>query len=150
MMQVCPRRAVLLGAGLTTLLAACGGDPPKDAGGPTTGAPPTTDPTAAPVPTGAEPPDGALVAVEEVAVGSGVVVDDILVVQPAKGTFRAYDAECPHQGIMVDPPDSSGIITCPGHLSRFRAADGSRVNGPAPRGLKKINIKVLNGYVVAA
>jgi|GEM_PF-2659929 len=145
---VCPvaRRALLLGAGaagLTALLAACGGDG-KPTGATPTGPAPTTEE----VPAGPDLPDGALVAVEEVPVNGGVVVDDILVVQPKKGAFRAYDAVCPHQRILVNPPDSSGVIMCPGHLSHFRASDGSRLDGPAPRGLAKIDVKVSGEYVV--
>jgi nitrite reductase/ring-hydroxylating ferredoxin subunit len=157
--QVCPlaRRALLVGAGaagLTALLAACGGDDPATpaAGGKPTGAAPEptgeVGPTDEVVPPGPEMPQGALISVDEVPVNGGVLVDDVLVVQPRKGTFRAYDAACPHQRTIVEEPDSEGVITCPGHQSRFRASDGSRISGPAPRGLTKIEVRVTEGYVV--
>lgn len=147
--EICPvarRRAVLLGAGaagLTALLAACGAE--QQPGTPA----PAGSPTQAPAepPPGPDLPEGALVSAEEVPVGSGIVVDDILVIQPQKGTFRAYDAVCPHQRILVSPPDSEGVITCTGHLSHFRDSDGSWIDGPAPRGLTKIEVTVADGYV---
>jgi nitrite reductase/ring-hydroxylating ferredoxin subunit len=151
--QACPlaRRSLLLGAGaagLTALLSACGGDDPAPAtaGGSPTGA--ATEPSEEAVPPGPELPQGALISTDEVPVNGGVLVDDVLVVQPRKGTFRAYDASCPHQQTIVEEPDSEGVITCPGHLSRFRASDGSRISGPANRGLRKIDVKVDQGYVV--
>lgn len=156
----CPRRALLAGvgaAGLGALLSACGGDAAGQGAGSgsaaTTAAPPPVGdgPTSAvtePTPEPAEP-DGALVRVDEVPVRGGVLAfGDVLVVQPTAGTFRAYDAVCPHQGVVVDPPDASGVITCSGHLSRFRASDGSRIDGQAPRGLRRIEVRLVDGYVV--
>lgn len=149
--EMCPaagRRAVLLGAGaagLGALLAACGAERQPATAADPAGSP--THPPAAPPP-GPDLPDGALVGAEEVPIGSGIVVDDVLVVQPQKGAFRAYDAVCPHQRILVGPPDAEGVITCTGHLSHFQASDGSRIDGPAPRGLTKIDVAVVDGYVV--
>lgn len=155
---MCPvaRRAVLLGAGgagLTALLAACGPAGPPDPAGqaaPATAEAPANPPAATAVepPAGPDIPQGALVEVGEVPVGGGILVDDILVVQPRKGAFLAYDAVCPHQNVLVSEPDSDGIITCTGHLSHFRMRDGSRVDGPAPRGLRKIDVRVTDGHVV--
>jgi nitrite reductase/ring-hydroxylating ferredoxin subunit len=159
---VCPiaRRAVLLGAGaagLTALLAACGDTPaaptaqgtptaPAGTGQGTATANPGELPTADP---NAQEPDGALIMLTDVPVGGGAITTgDILVVQPKKGTVKAFDAHCPHQGIVVGEPDSTGVLTCPAHLSHFRAADGSRIDGPAPTGLSAVQVKIVNGYVV--
>jgi nitrite reductase/ring-hydroxylating ferredoxin subunit len=142
-------------AGLLALLAACGAEEPDSgpaAGGSPTPAEPTEEPTGTEPTDGAtgdDPPENALVAVDEVAVGGGMITSgDILVVQPTRGVFRAYDAHCPHQATIVEPPDSAGVITCYGHFSRFRAADGSRIDGPAERGLRQIQVRVTDGYVI--
>lgn len=159
------RRTLLLGAGAIgiTVLAGCGGDDPAPAaggkpGGPSAAAAPTTaggnpfDNTGTAGGGEAQVPQNALVSASEVPVGGGLIVKDtVLVVQPAKGSFKAYDAVCPHQGAIVDPPfDGNPIIMCPRHNSKFKTADGTRVEGPAPTGLKSIKVAVKSGYVVRA
>ena len=163
------RRALLLGvgaAGLAALpvLAACGGDgkgtaaqstatpltPP--AARPSEAEPTTDDDPFAGIPSDNGPPGGALVATKDVPVGGGVLVQDSkIVVQPKSGSFRAYSATCPHQGVIVPPPSpGASIMECPGHNSQFKVADGSLVRGPATRGLTAIPVKVQKGYVVQA
>jgi nitrite reductase/ring-hydroxylating ferredoxin subunit len=155
----CPlaRRSLLAGAGATgllALLAACGDDTPEPApeaagSSPTPEEEPTEEPTPDQEDTEGFPPEGALVAVDEVPVGGGVIASgDILVVQPRSGVFRAYDAHCPHQATIIDPPDSAGVITCTGHFSHFRASDGARIDGPATRGLRTVDVRVTAGYVI--
>lgn len=156
--RVCPlaRRRLLLGAGaagLGALLAACGADPttgPRTPAGPGGSAPSSAAPDPGELPTGGPGlPEGALVETKDVPVGGGIVTDqDVLVVQPRTGVFHAYEAQCPHENVLVNPPDQAGVITCPGHLSYFRAADGSRIDGPAPRGLTTLDVHVVDGYVV--
>ncbi len=156
------RRALLLGAGAlgVTVLAGCGDDeqPPAAAGS----QPPSTAPTTAGNPfdntapaagaSDAAPPAGALVAVKDVPVGGGVIAKEtILVVQAKAGTFKAYQASCPHQGVLVEPPSAGATtIMCPGHNSQFKIADGSLARGPATRGLSGVPVKVQAGYVVEA
>ncbi|WP_432987454.1 Rieske 2Fe-2S domain-containing protein [Dactylosporangium sp. CA-233914] len=160
------RRTLLLGASAMgiAVLAGCGGD--SDATPGAGGSPGVSSAPAAPATTGGNPfddsgsgggaapqvPANALVAAGEVPVGGGVIVKDtVLVLQPAKGSFKAYDAVCPHEGAIVDPPfDGNPIIMCPRHNSKFKVADGSRVDGPAPRGLKSVKVGVKSGYVVRA
>jgi nitrite reductase/ring-hydroxylating ferredoxin subunit len=159
------RRTLLLGAGAMgiAMLTGCGGDDPApSAGGGANG----SSAPAAPATTGGNPfdnngptaggeaqaPANALIPVGEVPVGGGLIVQDtILVLQPAKGSFKAYDAVCPHQGAILDPPfDGNPIIMCPRHNSKFKVADGSKVEGPTPTGLKGIKVAVKSGYVVRA
>jgi nitrite reductase/ring-hydroxylating ferredoxin subunit len=157
------RRALLLGAGAlgVTVLAGCGDDeqpqaatgsqgPPSAA--PTTGGNPFDNTAPAAGASDAAPPPGALVAVKDVPVGGGVIAKDtILVVQAKQGTFKAYQASCPHMGVMVDPPSAGATtIMCPGHNSQFKIADGSLARGPATRGLSGVPVKVQSGYVVEA
>ena len=144
------RRAVLAGlggAGLTALLTACGGG---DAGAGAPSRAPTTParPPASPTPTG---PPGALVKLADVPVGGGVIArGPVLVLRSAGEQVTAYDAICPHASITIAPPDANGVITCPGHGGHFRASDGSRLDGPAPRGLRTVAVAVRDGYVVRA
>jgi len=108
----------------------------------------TNDPTLEPWPTAGA---GGLVRTSDVPVGGGVLVNDLIVVQPQRGTFKAYDARCPHQGIIVDPPPTGDTtMSCPAHSSRFRVSDGSRISGPTPSGLRQVPVRVQNGYVVPA
>jgi nitrite reductase/ring-hydroxylating ferredoxin subunit len=97
------------------------------------------------------PPPGAgpLAATADVPVGGGVVVNGVLIVQPKSGTFKAYNAACPHQGVQVGAP-KKGVITCPGHNSQFKADDGSRISGPASRGLTEIAVAVQGADIVRA
>ncbi|MCQ9368539.1 Rieske (2Fe-2S) protein [Brevibacterium sp. 50QC2O2] len=70
----------------------------------------------------------------EVPVGSGVVKNSWVVVQPTKGDFKAYSAICPHQGCLVRQVTKDDI-TCPCHTSVFSTEDGSKIAGPANKGL---------------
>ena len=73
----------------------------------------------------------------------------IVIVQPTAGTFKAYDARCTHMGTTVGAPEN-GVMTCPNHGSRFNAADGSVVNGPAGSPLKSISIAVNGDSITLA
>ncbi len=75
-------------------------------------------------------PGEKLVAAADVPVGGGVVLSDlnIVVTQPRRGEFLAFDSRCTHQnGILSTPQD--GIMTCPLHGSQF-AVDGENLVGP--------------------
>ncbi|MEV0132456.1 Rieske (2Fe-2S) protein [Dactylosporangium sp. NPDC050688] len=137
------RRALLAGAGaagVAGLLAACGDDAaPSEAA-----AAPATSPTPA------DPaPAASLASTADIPVGGGTVVGDVLLVQPVAGTFKAYDAACPHKGVKVSAP-KDGVATCPAHNSTFAIADGARMSGPATSGLKEISIKVEAGRITQA
>ena len=74
------------------------------------------------------------VPVGDVPVEGGVVRDGVVITQPTKGDFHAFDARCPHQGCTVDEVTAEAI-SCPCHGSRFAPGDGSVVQGPATTGL---------------
>lgn len=82
----------------------------------------------------------------EIPVGGGKVFPDsqTVVTQPTAGTFKAFDAICPHQGCTVDSVEGGQII-CPCHQSHFDATTGDRVSGPAPTGLTAKTITVSGG-----
>lgn len=71
--------------------------------------------------------------------------------------FAAVCARCPHEGCDVDfvadpkqlpqdvkdeigHPVANAVYICPCHNSTFKAEDGERIAGPAPRGLYRFNI----------
>ena len=68
----------------------------------------------------------------------------LVITQPKAGTFKAFSAICTHQGCTVSTVEN-GTINCPCHGSQFAIADGSVVNGPAPKPLPAKNIKVSGG-----
>ena len=65
------------------------------------------------------------------------------------GDFVAYSAVCTHQGCTV--AYQGGNLACPCHGSVFDSAKGAEVvEGPAPRPLPEIPVKVEGGEVVKA
>lgn len=98
---------------------------------------------------GADGPGGGdSVATTAVPVGGGVILGDrrVVVTQPTTGQFKAFTAICTHQGCTVAQV-RDGTINCPCHGSRFSAADGSVVNGPAAQPLRPVDITVSAGRI---
>ncbi|GAB3149069.1 Rieske (2Fe-2S) protein [Amycolatopsis sp. NPDC004378] len=90
-------------------------------------------------------------AAADVPVGGGKVFADkqVVVTQPAAGTFEAFSAVCTHQGCTVDTV-AGGTINCPCHGSKFKIADGSVANGPATQALAKKSVTVTGGKITLA
>lgn len=128
------RRSLLLGgvavAAGVPLLAAC-----SSAGAPAVSA--------------ADAERGVLAKTADVEVGGGVVNAEarIVVTQPTQGEFKAFTAICTHAGCTVGSVQDGEII-CPCHGSRFSAADGSVINGPAQAPLSPKTVRVDGGDVV--
>lgn len=66
--------------------------------------------------------------------------DPALVVQPQRGTFRAFDAVCPHAGCTVEYSSHDRVFVCPCHGSQFNGSTGAVEVGPAQSGLARITI----------
>jgi len=64
-------------------------------------------------------------------------------VLPAKNN-EVLSAICPHEGCEVAWNQAANRFSCPCHESYF-AADGSRLSGPAPRGLDPLPTRVEGG-----
>lgn len=138
---LCGLAAVGVGA---PLLAACGG------GGSSSG---DGAPDAPAAPGGGTEQEargsGGLASVDDVPVGGALILDDIVIAQPTEGEFRGYDPTCSHQGCAVSRVEDDEIV-CTCHGSRFSAADGEVVEGPAPEGLEEIPVTVEGDQVVRA
>ncbi|WP_409237097.1 Rieske (2Fe-2S) protein [Streptomyces sp. PA5.6] len=144
------RRAVLA-AGAVALAAGCteysdeGAEPePPDSPAPDGSTPASRTP-----PAGDEPPAGPeLAKTSEVPVGGGKVVKDkkVVVTQPESGTFKAFSAVCTHSGCLVAEV-ADGTINCPCHGSKYRVADASVADGPAPRPLSEEKITVTGNSI---
>jgi Rieske Fe-S protein len=128
-------------AGASGFLVACGsGSSPSSA----SSDPPSKSSTASADQSG-------LVATSKVPVGEGVILTGpkIVVTQPTAGNFKAFTAVCTHMGCTVGSV-ANGTITCPCHGSQYSIKDGSVKNGPAPRPLAEIAIKVQGDEIVKA
>ncbi|MEU6446203.1 MULTISPECIES: Rieske (2Fe-2S) protein [unclassified Streptomyces] len=128
-------------AGLTAVLAACGGsdeDASSDSGSASSGSPSAEAGGGEDAGAGA-----ALAATADIPEGGGMVFADqkVVVTQPSKGEFKAFSATCTHQGCAVKSV-SDGVINCPCHNSNFSITDGSVQSGPAPKPLPAVQITV--------
>jgi Rieske Fe-S protein len=127
---VVSRKTAIISGGvvLSAALSACttyGKAPsPAPAGGS-----PSEDSTA-PNPPGA----AALATTADVPVGSGLIVDDVVLTQPSAGVFKAFSSVCTHAGCTVSKI-ADGTIDCPCHGSKFNL-DGTVAKGPASRPLE--------------
>jgi Rieske Fe-S protein len=143
------RQKVLIGAGLglvTAVVAACSTYGKKQEA-----ASETSATTAAPAPSAtgggtAAPAGNAIAKTADVPVGSGVIVDKVVVTQPTAGVFKGFSATCTHAGCTVNKI-ADGTIDCPCHGSKFNL-DGTVAKGPAQKPLAAENISVQGDSIV--
>jgi Rieske Fe-S protein len=139
------------------VLAACGGG---SGGSSTTATDPGTSATQDPTsPSGggqsSTPTIDALVGTAQVPVGGGVILSDqnVVVTQPAQGSFEGFSATCTHQGCILATV-ASGTINCGCHGSQYDIATGANVVGPlgSPPGsvapLPKVPVQVKGKDVI--
>ena len=162
----CGRRTVLRAAGLVALsggavaLAACSADSATTApsAGATSAEPSAAESSAAASPSesaaspsagaSSQAPAGTTVAISEVTVGGGLVVDEKYVVtQPKDGEFKAFSAICTHQGCPVGSVED-GVIVCPCHNSHFDITSGDPVSGPAQEPLPAVEFVTSGDSIV--
>jgi Rieske Fe-S protein len=142
------RRTLIFIGGIGTSLALAGCSPAAPSGsGAGAGA---EDPGAA----GSEGAAGTPVEVAKVAdvpVGGSISATlsgaPILLSQPTAGDILAFTAICTHQGCVVEPAKTE--FDCPCHGSRYDAATGEVLGGPAPRALERIPVTVTGDAIMA-
>jgi nitrite reductase/ring-hydroxylating ferredoxin subunit len=97
-----------------------------------------------------------LFALSDVAGRLGVVerIDDRaagpLAVYHVGGEIRVAQDSCPHAGALLSHGEvdvDAGVVTCPGHGSRFGVNTGDRVRGPADDGLETFRVVIEDGQV---
>lgn len=123
------------GAGLV-VLAACGS---------------STDPTA-----GAGTSTGSggtkLIEIADIEVGQSAAAtldgQPVLVTRTGESTAVAFSAICTHMGCKVEPAGAE--LHCPCHGSKYTAATGAVIAGPAPKPLPAVKVTVAGGSVVTA
>jgi len=144
------RRSVLAGVGV---VAAGALGYAVGIGGQLSGSDGQSAAAADPKPAGPDNPaqPAALVAVADVPAGGGTVLKDakVVVTKDESGQVKAFSAICTHQGCTVASV-SGGTINCPCHGSRFDAATGRPVAGPAKSPLPTVAVAVRDGSVVRA
>ncbi|MDN3271838.1 Rieske (2Fe-2S) protein [Streptomyces sp. MA15] len=134
-------------AGLAVALTACGGsddDAPASAESGGTADDAANGGGAAEGSGGGDAAGGTpLASTADIPEGGGTVFADqqVVVVQPSAGEFKAFSATCTHQGCAVKSV-SDGLINCPCHNSNFSIADGSVSSGPATEPLPAVRITV--------
>ncbi len=64
-----------------------------------------------------------------------------------EGALKAYSSVCPHLGCAVGFDDKADRFACPCHTSAF-GKDGSKITGPAKRGLDPLPVEEKDGRVL--
>lgn len=69
--------------------------------------------------------------------------DVIIAVANVDGTFRAFDAECPHAGGPLDEGElEGGTLVCPWHGGEFDVKTGNVLAPPPMEGLTMFEVRV--------
>ena len=125
------RGAAVLGAGLPLLAACTGADPGSGGSGSSSSGGSAGSGSSGSGGSGSGGSGGTTIAKTDVPVGGGKILtqDQVVVVQPTKGEFKAYSAICTHQGCTVGEI-SGGQIICPCHGSHFSIKTGANTAGP--------------------
>ena len=142
------RRTVIVGASLgavTAVLAACTTYGKKPVAESTTTAPPQASGPSGSSATPSGPKQLAKTA--DIPVGSGVIVEDIVITQPTAGTFTGLSSVCTHAGCTVAEV-VDGAIVCTCHGSKYNL-DGTVANGPATKPLEAKPVAVQGDSIVA-
>ncbi|MFI9200931.1 Rieske (2Fe-2S) protein [Streptomyces sp. NPDC053048] len=72
----------------------------------------------------------------------------LVVAQPVKGQYKAFSAVCTHAGCVADKI-VEGEVNCPCHGSKFDAATGKVLQGPATVPLPAVPVKADGGKLIA-
>ncbi len=75
--------------------------------------------------------------------------EPVFVVKTPGAKVLVLSAACPHVGCTLAFNKESDKFVCPCHKSTF-ALDGSRLAGPAPRGMVSAASEIVNGEVIVS
>ena len=83
-------------------------------------------------------------------VGSAALVqaggNNILVLQAAQGSFKAFTAVCTHEQNIITGFQNNSTFVCPAHGSQFNTSGGV-VQGPATRALREFATQFTNNVL---
>ena len=96
------------------------------------------------------PPGTDLADIADVPVAGGLILSkqNVVITQPAKGEFEAFEATCTHARCIVTSVDTT--INCKCHGSKFSTTDGAVSRGPATQALPPVKITVKAGTITTA
>lgn len=75
--------------------------------------------------------------------------DPAMLLRLKDGTYAAYMQRCTHLSCPVNYAPERGRLECPCHNGMFDAATGQVLEGPPPRPLPRIKLRVANGEIYA-
>jgi nitrite reductase/ring-hydroxylating ferredoxin subunit len=136
-----PRQKALIGAAIglaATVLAACRTYGNNDDAGRTA--------TESAAPSTGQAGGKAIAKTADVPVGSGIIVDKVVLTQPTAGDFKGFSSTCTHAGCELNKI-ADGTIDCPCHGSKFNL-DGSVAHGPATKPLQTETVTVQGDSII--
>jgi Rieske Fe-S protein len=72
----------------------------------------------------------------------------LIIARPTSNTVAAFSAICTHQNCTVAP--AGNRLDCPCHGSVYNATTGAVINGPAPRPLSSVPVRLSGDDVLPA
>lgn len=75
--------------------------------------------------------------------------DTALLIRLADGTFVAYTQKCTHLSCPVHFSAERSRLECPCHNGAFDAQTGAVLEGPPPRPLPRITLRMAEGKIFA-
>jgi cytochrome b6-f complex iron-sulfur subunit len=72
--------------------------------------------------------------------------NEILVLQTAQGSFKAFTAVCTHEQNIITGFQNNNTFVCPAHGSQFNTSGGV-VQGPATRALREFSTQFTNNVL---
>jgi Rieske Fe-S protein len=101
-------------------------------------------------------PELDIAGVEDLAVGAAITFDypndgdACVLVRVNESKFVAFGQKCTHLSCPVIPRATEGRFVCPCHRGAFDLMTGQPLEGPPRRALPRINLKILDGRVIAS
>ncbi len=75
--------------------------------------------------------------------------DRCILIRTGEGEYRAYSQKCTHLSCAVYYEREGGRLACPCHNGYFSVQDGSVLQGPPPRPLRRIALEARGDKLIA-